>query len=151
DSYTRLPAHKTDGLAGTHLPHIAIATGSADAMECVFYKMGIAQSEFTTRNGDGRIHLYRANGARFPSNATNRCDHPNRADCREWYCQLGELVCKLCHNSCQWKSNPGDASVDASELTTRFNEYDMVVWDCEGGERNRGSTNHTALRNYVNA
>src|SRR5690606_20484651 len=31
NAYTRLPAHKTDGLAGTHMPLIAIATGAYDA------------------------------------------------------------------------------------------------------------------------
>jgi hypothetical protein len=63
---TRLPRTRTDGLAA-HIPHIAISTGQADAMECVFRAMGISDSEFGLPGsaGDGAtpIHMYRANGA----------------------------------------------------------------------------------------
>jgi hypothetical protein len=40
------------------IPLIAIATGEADAVECVLLKMGINQSEFTDPGLGGRINLF---------------------------------------------------------------------------------------------
>jgi hypothetical protein len=63
---TRLPRSPSDGL-GAHLPHIGITTGGIDAMECVFYKMGVVEDEFAQPGGNAtaaaRIHMYRSNGA----------------------------------------------------------------------------------------
>ncbi len=71
---TRLPRSMSDGL-GVNLPHIAIATGKVDAMECVFEKMGISTDEFELP-GDAavnpeRVHMYRANGAAMPAGTTS--------------------------------------------------------------------------------
>lgn len=70
---TRLNATPTDGLAGTHLPKIAISTGDVDEMECVLRSIGIAESQFTVPSGSGRIHMYRGNGASISNipNETN--------------------------------------------------------------------------------
>lgn len=58
-----MPADHTQG----DIPLIAIATGGADGLECVFHDMGIADTEFTDDNGivnpGGRIHLYKGSGA----------------------------------------------------------------------------------------
>jgi hypothetical protein len=56
---THLPANQKAG----DIPHIAIATGALDPLECVLVKMGIEQSEFTTPDQGGRIHVYRSNGS----------------------------------------------------------------------------------------
>jgi hypothetical protein len=65
---TRLPRNMTDGVA-VNIPLTAISTGSVDAMECVFEKMGIDTAEFGVP-GDGtnpqRIHLYGTDGAEMP-------------------------------------------------------------------------------------
>jgi hypothetical protein len=55
--------------ATANIPLIAIQTGSADALECVFRDIGMASTEFTddsVTSGSslgGRIHLYKGNGA----------------------------------------------------------------------------------------
>jgi hypothetical protein len=65
---TRLPRSMADGVAA-NLPRIAISTGSIDAMECVFEKMGVDHSEFAI-GGDAttpaRIQLYGTDGAEMP-------------------------------------------------------------------------------------
>lgn len=58
-----MPANRNEG----DIPLIAIATGSADGVECVLRDMGIADTEFTddagTVNAGGRIHLYQGSGS----------------------------------------------------------------------------------------
>ena len=39
-----------------------MTTGAADALECLIRRIGIADSEFTTDGGAGRVHLYAGGG-----------------------------------------------------------------------------------------
>jgi hypothetical protein len=66
NTITSLPKNKSEG----DIPRIAVATGSCDALECLIRKLGVSDSEFTTDNGAGRIHLYSMNGASKLANNT---------------------------------------------------------------------------------
>lgn len=77
---TRLPRTLSDGLA-VNIPKIAITTGRIDAMECVFEKMGIAQTEFGNFDSAASVHLYRGKsptdtpeGARIDDSTPNDVD-----------------------------------------------------------------------------
>jgi hypothetical protein len=50
----RLPRRKSEG----DIPQIALTTGGADVMECWLRKVGLADEEFTTGTGTGKVHFY---------------------------------------------------------------------------------------------
>ncbi len=54
DGEVRLPRDRSEG----NLPRIAMVRGASDALECLFKKIGVADSEFTTDTGGGSMHLY---------------------------------------------------------------------------------------------
>jgi hypothetical protein len=60
-----MPKNKSEG----DIPRYAVVTGSADGMECVFWKMGVDAAEFTNPSGTGRINLYKGSGV--DANGTN--------------------------------------------------------------------------------
>jgi hypothetical protein len=111
-----MPADHTQG----DIPLIAIATGSADALECVFRDMGIADTEFTDDNGTtnpgGRIHLYQGSGS------------------------TGALI----NASTPSQTTLMGTATDSSLL----NSYDMVMFPCQGGPT--GQTTPIAAANLLN-
>ena len=55
---TRLPRTQAEG----NIPRMAVTTGAADALECLIRRVGVADSEFVTDGGAGRVHLYEGGG-----------------------------------------------------------------------------------------
>lgn len=117
---TRLPRSSDDGLAA-NIPRIAISTGSIDAMECVFFKMGVSSQEFVNGAEDasgGRVHLYSGGSG---SNRGGRLDDDTPTD----------------------DALHGDKS--------RMFTYDMLVFDCEGQSYGDHDASDPNVREYVNS
>ncbi|HSE11580.1 MAG TPA: hypothetical protein VLB69_03005, partial [Rudaea sp.] len=118
---TRLPQNHTEG----DIAHIAVATGSADAFECLIRKIGVADSEFSTSSGSGRIHLF----AGTSGNATNHFDLTNGG-------------ATFASASTLWASSAALAA------------YDQVMLACDGSQNPGGTIPAAALNamtNYANA
>ncbi len=96
---TSLPKHKSEG----DIPRIAISTGGCDALECLFKKLGLHSSEFTTPSGGGSIHLY-ANGgaAKFADNT------PFPASDMLWGDMNQLKKYDIVLNSCECSTNPAN-------------------------------------------
>ena len=116
-----MPANHTQG----NIPMIAIATGGAERMECVFRDMGISDSEFTDDTGSvnpgGRIHLYEGSGKPISSEET----------------AYGGAVISA--------STPSETLLMEGASTTPLNAYDMAMFPSQGGSSSQatpeGATN----------
>ena len=90
------------------MPKIAITTGSADSLECLVRKLGIADKEITDGRDAGHVHLYAGNGvAKASTSRVLRRRQRQRSRTR-----------RRC-----------GARVDG-KLTT----YDIVILSCEGAQ-----------------
>src|ERR1035438_1202703 len=124
DPLTGLSLHMPSDHTQGDIPLIAIATGGADGLECVFHDMGIADTEFTDDNGTtdpgGRIHLYKGSAS---SGATINGSTPTETTLM---------------------GTPTDSSL--------LNSYDMVMFPCQGTPGGQATpTAATNLLNYANS
>lgn len=64
---THLPRSRVGepGDLRSDIPRIAVSTGQVDALHCVLRKLGVDDREFTNPTGNGRVHLYKDNGAQI--------------------------------------------------------------------------------------
>ncbi|HEX2869696.1 MAG TPA: carboxypeptidase regulatory-like domain-containing protein [Polyangiaceae bacterium] len=108
---TRLPRNKAEG----DLPRIAISTGGGDQMECLPWRMGVDPAEFTTADGDGRIHLFSGDAGQYPPLANFDASH-----------NAGAAL------------TPSSTGLWAS--TDTLKKYDIVILSCEAGTNERDKT-----------
>ncbi len=54
----RLPKKQSEG----DMPQMAVVTGGCDPLACLFSRIGIDESEFTSPTGTGRMHVYKGEG-----------------------------------------------------------------------------------------
>lgn len=120
-SLTRLPRTKAEG----DIPKMAFVTGEVDSMECVWRKIGIADSEFTKPTGTGRVHFYA--GGHAPGTYITNVGGVN--------------------------GTPYESTLvgDPAQLA----KYDMVLFPCQGAEYHYAAATHKAyqqnLADYANA
>jgi hypothetical protein len=70
NAQTHLPRSRVGetGDLRSDIPLMAFSTGSVDILHCVLRKMGVADTEFTNPGGDGRVQLFKDNGAKIDAN-----------------------------------------------------------------------------------
>ncbi len=106
------------------IPLIAIATGSKDAVECVFNDLGVSNNEVTddtVASGatlGGRIHLYKG-------------DHSAGAEISA--------------------STPSETALMGGTSTTPLGSYDMVMFPCQGSTTAESAANIDSLLAYTSA
>ena len=98
----RLPKNQSEG----HLPHMAITTGGADTMECLFRRMGIDDAEFAPTTGRVTLFQGKTNGGGNKVTTTFDAAHGGTAfpDSRAFWNDI-----------------------------TAMNKYDIITYSCEGG------------------
>ena len=126
DKTLRLPKDSTEG----HIPKIALTTGASDAMECLFRKIGIADTEFTTTDGTGRINLI-GGGAGMTVGTSSFAAMPSS----------GSQNFTLVH--------PAAGGADWWDNVENLKKYDIVMHSCEGSAGqypNNGSPDPTSTK-----
>jgi hypothetical protein len=106
---TRLPRTQAEG----NIPRIAVTTGEADALECLLRAIGIADSEFTTDAGNGRVHMYY--GGQLTSNTASG------TGANKFSAALGGA--NFASAGTLWSSAP------------KMETYDIMMMSCEGASQ----------------
>ena len=111
---TRLPRNQQEG----ELPQFAVTTGECDALECLLRRIGISDSEFTTEDGDGRVHLFAGRGG---TNSFSGGDSFTYG--WDWWDDLNNLLpYDIIAHSCECAMNGGDKSQQARQALLDFTE-----------------------------
>ena len=114
---TRLPRNKGEG----DIPKMAFVTGKVDAMECVWRKIGLSDSEFTNPSGTGRINFYA--GGYAPGT------------------YIG--------NTGGSGGTPWESSLLSSP--SKLAQYDMVLFPCQGTQYHYSGGAHQTYQNNLAA
>jgi hypothetical protein len=119
----RLPKNRTEG----NIPRIAIATGAADPLQCIFRKIGLEDGEFGVKGSESRVHLYEGAGdATIPKAPTKLVGTTAMTNAEALWGNVEELKA-----------------------------YDIVVLGCEGTEndtaQHKPAAAKTALYDYAKA
>ena len=121
---TTLPAMSMPAAQGpgADLPHIAISTGEADSIECIFNQIGIAKSEFTLPGGTGSINLYEGfeDGGQYSPDSTGTGG-----------------------------ANPTPSETVLESSLTNLANYDLVIFGCQGNASEPETAMNGAESNLV--
>ncbi|MEO8874620.1 MAG: carboxypeptidase regulatory-like domain-containing protein [Polyangiaceae bacterium] len=113
----RLPKNQGEG----HIPKMAITTGGADTMECMFRRMGLDDAEFLA--GTGRVGLYGGKGS--GGSATTKYDGThggtNFPDSRAFWNDPAQVNAQdIIIYSCEGSANDGDKTANGIPNTIDF-------------------------------
>jgi hypothetical protein len=113
---TRLPRNKSEG----HIPKIALATGGADALECLLRKIGVDDSEFTPESGDGRVNFFAGveGTSRYADTLNGGASFTVAGTW--WESAQNLLRYDMVLLSCDGKENPADKSVTARAAMKQY-------------------------------
>jgi hypothetical protein len=104
EKLTRMPQKQAETDPMDNIPKIAMAGGSCDSLECLVRKIGVADSEFTTKTG--RIHLYNGNGGGTVSSGYTSTD----AYTTLWNSKTELAKYDIVMNSCECNDYPRNGS-----------------------------------------
>jgi len=118
----RLPKDRSEG----DIPRIALSTGSADSLECLLRRMGIADSEIGKEGTDQRVHLYTDANSQGEGVSGFNAGFPGGS---------GDFT----DSAAMWN--------DVNKLKT----YDIVILSCEGGQfaDTKPQTSLDAMKSYA--
>jgi hypothetical protein len=117
----RLPRSAAEG----DLPKMALATGGADALECLLRKIGVADSEFTPESGAGHVNFFAGYQGTSKYKTTVNGGAAFAAAPTLW------------------------------DSVTNLKKYDVVLLSCDGDENSQKSMNKSpaallAMQEYLN-
>ena len=119
---TRMPQKEAEGDPADNIPLMAFATGTLDSLECVFRKIGIQDTEFTNPATQG------GNG-RIRFYVGNPANGGPGAEVNA--------------------STPSETQLWGSQA--EINQYDMVLFPCQGAQYSRNTTAQGVVMSYANA
>jgi len=131
DPSLTLPSTVIEGDTDNNIPDIAVSTGSADSLECLMLRVGLAPTEFVAGSSmAGHVHVFSGGLARTAANADaglNGIGEPEAFPMPE-----------------------APASSESLWMTAaQLMHFDLVLLSCEGGETY--NANPPALETYLNA
>ncbi len=136
---TTLPKSRDDLTplsTGVDMPNIAISTGSADAIECLMLKLGIAAKEITNQAGGGKVQLFTDPGAISGGVPTGQGASAFVAG---------------------WPGGSGATFSDSTSTlwntTANLSKYDITIFSCEGGQYSatKPQSSMDAVKAYADA